>query len=192
MHIRINLHYESDCILSACVCTYDRIAAYIHTDVNRGTFFRSPFVYSFTLSFSLFNMTGTYRSQLPLLIITYVIFSEVVNAIEYGKHSIIIFASLWLVCLIKLAAPKINQKILLAPSDIHAHPGETIQLPCIVSKQSDAIVTWCWNDFCTLGKKQLLRHETTDDGLINIYQYNAYPRFQLSINERLSTYFIVS
>ncbi len=90
--------------------------------------------------------------------------------------------------MIKLAAPKINQKILLAPSDIHAHPGETIQFPCIVSKQSDAIVTWCWNDFCTLGKKQLLRHETTDDGLINIYQYNAYPRFQLSINERLSTY----
>lgn len=79
-----------------------------------------------------------------------------------------------------------NQKILLGPSDINAHPGETIQLPCIVSRQSDAIVTWCWNDFCTLGKTHLLRHETTSDGLISIYQYTAYPRFQLSINEHLS------
>jgi hypothetical protein len=86
-----------------------------------------------------------------------------------------------------LAAPKINQKIVIGPNDINAYPGETIQFPCIVSKQSDAIVTWCWNDFCTLGKTQLLRHETTYDGLISIYQYTAYPRFQLSINERLST-----
>jgi hypothetical protein len=91
----------------------------------------------------------------------------------------------------KSADLKINQKILVGPSHINAHPGETIQFPCIVSKQSNAIVTWCWNDFCTLGKTQLLRHETTHDGLISIYQYTAYPRFQLSINERLSTYFIV-
>jgi hypothetical protein len=90
MHIRTNLHYESDCILSACVCAYDRIAAHIHTDVNR----RTPFVYSFTFSFSLFNMTATYRLQLPLLIITYVIFSSptsLIHAIDYGKQSVMIF-----------------------------------------------------------------------------------------------------
>ncbi|CAF3151348.1 unnamed protein product [Rotaria socialis] len=117
-------------------------------------------------------MTATYRLQLPLLIITYVIFSstiEVVNAIEY-------------------ASPKINQKILIGPSDITTYPGETIQFPCIVSKQPDAIVTWCWNDFCTLGKTQLISNETTQDGLIRIFQYTGYPRFQLSINERLHHY----
>jgi hypothetical protein len=79
-----------------------------------------------------------------------------------------------------------TQKIQLGPDDVVAHSGETIQLPCIVHKQPDAIVTWCWNDFCTLGKTHLLRHETTLDGLVSIYQYSAYPRFQLSINERLS------
>jgi hypothetical protein len=84
--------------------------------------------------------------------------------------------------------PRVNQKILVEPHDINAYPGETIQFPCIVSKQSDAIVTWCWNDFCTLGKAQLLGHETTNDGLISFYQYAAYPRFRLSINERLSMY----
>ncbi len=92
---------------------------------------------------------------------------------------------------LKLAGRKINQKIVIGPSNINAYPGETVQFPCIVSKESDAIVTWCWNDFCTLGKTQLLRHETTYDGLISIYQYTAYPRFQLYINERLSMYFIV-
>ncbi|CAF3483535.1 unnamed protein product [Rotaria sordida] len=117
-------------------------------------------------------MTATYRLQLPLLIITYVIFSSitiVAKAIAY-------------------ASPKINQKILIGPNDINAYPGETIQFPCIVSKQSDAIVTWCWNDFCTLGKTQLLRYERIDDSLISIYQYTAYPRFQLLINERLNHY----
>ncbi len=91
----------------------------------------------------------------------------------------------------ELAGPRINQNILTGPNDIHAHPGETIQFPCIVSKQPDAIVTWCWNDFCTLGKTQLLRHETTADGQIGLYQYTAYPRFQLSINERLSMCFLI-
>lgn len=90
MHICTNLHYESDCILSACVCAYDRIAAHTHTDVNRGTpFDHRSFIHSL-FSFSLFNMTATYRLQLPLLIITYVIFSSLprlVHAIEYGKHS---------------------------------------------------------------------------------------------------------
>ncbi|CAF4904420.1 unnamed protein product, partial [Rotaria sp. Silwood1] len=117
-------------------------------------------------------MTATYRLQLLLLIITYVIFSSttiVVQAITY-------------------ASPKFNQKILIGPNDINAYSGETIQFPCIVLKQSDAIVTWCWNDFCTLGKTQLLRHERTYDGLISIYQYTAYPRFQLSINEHLNHY----
>lgn len=85
----------------------------------------------------------------------------------------------------KLAVPKINQKILIGPDDIDAHPGETVQFPCIVSKQSDAIVTWCWNDFCTLGKAQFVEHQTTNDGLISIYRYAAYPRFYLLINERL-------
>jgi hypothetical protein len=135
-------------------------------------------------------MTATYRLQLPLLIITYVIFSSTANlvhAIDYGKHSVMILFCLIFHYILKLAAPKITQKILIGPNDINAHPGETIQFPCIVSKQSNAIVTWCWNDFCTLGKTQLLRHETTYDGLISIYQYTAYPRFQLSINERLST-----
>jgi hypothetical protein len=91
-----------------------------------------------------------------------------------------------------LAESKLNQKILLGPSDTVVHPGQTIQLPCIVTKQSDAVVTWCWNDFCTLGKTHLLRHETTIDGVIGIYQYTSYPRFQLSINERLSMYRIIS
>jgi len=103
----------------------------------------------------------------------------------YDKLCLIVFVLF--VNQIKLASTKINQKILVGPTDLNAHPDETIQFPCIVSKQSDAIVTWCWNDFCTLGKTQLLRHETTIDGLISIYQYTAYPRFQLYINERLST-----
>jgi hypothetical protein len=110
------------------------------------------------------------RLQWSLLIIIYVRFfltNTIVNA-KVIVHS------------------RINQKILLGPHDINTNPGETIQFPCIVSKQSDAIVTWCWNDFCTLGKAQLLRHETTSDGLISIYQYTAYPRFRLLINERLS------
>jgi hypothetical protein len=34
MHIRINLHYESDCILSACVYAYDRIAAHTHIHIQ--------------------------------------------------------------------------------------------------------------------------------------------------------------
>lgn len=195
MHIRTNLHYESDCILSACVCAYDRIAAHTHTDVNRGTPFDHRSLIHSLFSFSLFNMTGTYRLQLSLLIITYVIFSSLlrlVHTIEYGKHShpnyrSFFFLSTSVVCL-QLAVPKINQKILIGPEDINAHPGETVQFPCLVSKQSDAIVTWCWNDFCTLGKTQLLRQETTSDGRISIYQYTAYPRFQLYINERLSMY----
>lgn len=91
-------------------------------------------------------------------------------------------------CLKLLGNSKINQKILVGPNDINTYPGETVQLPCIVSKQPDAIVTWCWNDFCTLGKTQLISNETTQDGHIRIYQYTAYPRFQLSINERLRTY----
>jgi hypothetical protein len=39
-------------------------------------------------------MIASYRLQLPLLIITYVIFSSItilVKAIEYGKHSVMIF-----------------------------------------------------------------------------------------------------
>jgi hypothetical protein len=83
---------------------------------------------------------------------------------------------------------RINQKILVGPNNINAYAGETVQFPCIVSKQTDAIVTWCWNDFCTLGKAQFVRHETTNDGVISIYQYTAYPRFRLLINERLSMY----
>lgn len=179
------------------MCAYDRIAAHTHTDVNRGTpFDHRSFIHSL-FSFSLFNMTATYRLQLPLLIITYVIFSSLprlVHAIEYGKHSHqsflfsyqSIISRLFFFFFLKLAVPKINQKILIGPEDINAHPGETVQFSCIVSKQSDAIVTWCWNDFCTLGKTQLLRHESTADGRISIYQYTAYPRFQLYINERLS------
>ncbi|CAF3867571.1 unnamed protein product [Rotaria sp. Silwood2] len=117
-------------------------------------------------------MISTYRRQLSLFIIVYVIFSltiKIVNAFE-NVH------------------PRINQKILIGPHNINAHPGETIQLPCIVSKQFDATVTWCWNDFCTLGKAQLVRHDTIYDGLISIYQYAAYPRFRLLINERLNHY----
>ncbi len=121
------------------------------------------------LSFSLFNMTGIYRLQLSLFIIAYVRFSFL-NAFEYNKQ---------------IVNTRINQKILIGPHHINTYAGETIQFPCIVSKQPDAIVTWCWNDFCTLGKAQLLSHETTMNGLITIYQYTAYPRFRLLINERL-------
>lgn len=80
---------------------------------------------------------------------------------------------------------RIQQEILLGPQSIHTYPGRTVHFPCVVNKQSDAIVTWCWNDFCTLGKAQLIQHQTTNDGLINVYQYAAYPRFHLLINERL-------
>ncbi len=125
------------------------------------------------LSFSLFNMTGIYRLQLLLFIITYVRISFL-NAYEYNKQIVV--------------HTRINQKILIGPHNINTYSGETIQFPCIVSKQPDAIVTWCWNDFCTLGKAQLIRHETTHDGIISIYQYTAYPRFRLLINERLSMY----
>ena len=76
----------------------------------------------------------------------------------------------------------------MGPRDVVAKSGETVELPCIVSKQKQAIVTWCWNDFCTLGKTQMIRNETTINGLIGIYRYVAYPRFQLFINERLSKY----
>lgn len=138
-------------------------------------------------------MTGISRPQLSLLLITYVIFSSAINIVDaldhgtwsaqhLGSRSSLLCISRW------LASPKVNQKILLGPNDINVHPGDTVQLPCIVARQSDAIVTWCWNDFCTLGKTHLLRHETTREGLISVYQYTAYPRFQLFINERLSTY----
>jgi hypothetical protein len=102
MHIRTNLHYESDCILSACVCAYDRIAAHTHTHIQmliggRLSIAIRLFTHAFfTSSFSLLNMTATYRLQLPLLIIAYVIFSSltiIVNAIEHGKHSVMIFFS---------------------------------------------------------------------------------------------------
>lgn len=56
MHIRTNLHYESDCILSAYVYAYDMIAAHTHiyTDVNRRTpFDRRSLIHSFTLSYLL-------------------------------------------------------------------------------------------------------------------------------------------
>ncbi|CAF3628598.1 unnamed protein product [Rotaria socialis] len=117
-------------------------------------------------------MTSTYQQQLSLYMIVYIKLSltiKNVNAFEY-------------------AHPRINQNILIGPHSIYAYPGETIQFPCIVSKQFDATVTWCWNDFCTLGKAQLVRHEATHDGLISIYQYAAYPKFRLSINERLNHY----
>jgi hypothetical protein len=110
------------------------------------------------LSFSLFNMPTIYH--------VYVIYSLIMI----------------------INGSRINQKILVGPHHISAYAGETVQFPCIVSKQSDAIVTWCWNDFCTLGKAQLIGHETTSNGLISIYQYTAYPRFRLLINERLSMY----
>ncbi len=93
MHIRTNLYYESDCILSACVCAYDRIAVHTHIHIQMLIGGRLSIAIRLLIhfSFSLFNMTATYRPQLPLLIITYVIFSSltrVVNAIEYGKQSL--------------------------------------------------------------------------------------------------------
>lgn len=101
-------------------------------------------------------------------------------------HLLIIFIQLiWILPLQIHSKSRLNQRILLGPHPIQTHPGRTIHFPCIVTKQSDAIVTWCWNDFCTLGKAQFLRHETTDNGLISIYQYTAYPRFYLFINEHL-------
>lgn len=81
---------------------------------------------------------------------------------------------------------RIRQEILVEPEDVVAHAGDTVQFACIVSKQADAVVTWCWNDFCTLGKTQFLRYESSINGPISIYQYSAYPRFHLRINERLS------
>ncbi len=83
---------------------------------------------------------------------------------------------------------KTNQRILVGPHDINANPGDTVQFPCVVFREPDAIVTWCWNDFCTLGKTQLVRRETNNDGtLTTIHQFTAYPRFSLSINEQLRT-----
>lgn len=76
------------------VCTLDRIAAHIHIQMLIGgrlsIAIRLFIHFSF---FSLFNMTATYRLQLPLLIITYVIFSsqaKLVNTIEYSKQFMII------------------------------------------------------------------------------------------------------
>lgn len=83
---------------------------------------------------------------------------------------------------------RIHQAIVFGPEDTYTFQGETIQFPCIVSKQTNAIVTWCWNDFCTLGKAQFVRQESTSNGPIKIYQYIAYPRFYLFINEQLSNY----
>ncbi|CAF0792982.1 unnamed protein product [Adineta ricciae] len=83
---------------------------------------------------------------------------------------------------------RVDQKILIGPKHINTYPGETVQFPCIVSKQSNAVVTWCWNDFCTLGKTQFLHRETVQNDVVNVYQYMAYPRFRLSINERLNHY----
>ena len=80
---------------------------------------------------------------------------------------------------------RIKQQILLGPHSIQTYPDRTVHFPCVVDKQSNAIVTWCWNDFCTLGKAQFVEHQTTNDGLISIYRYAAYPRFYLLINERL-------
>ena len=128
------------------------------------------------LSFSLFNMTGITRLQLSLLIIACVCrnnHNPIVQAFQSDKQII---------------HSRIKQKILVGPQNINTYPGETINFPCIVSKQSDAVVTWCWNDFCTLGKTQLIRHEQNDNGLISIYQYTAYPRFHLLINEHLRMY----
>lgn len=79
------------------------------------------------------------------------------------------------------------QTILVGPKNVFTYPQETVQLPCIVSKQKNSVVTWCWNDFCTLGKTQWIRNITTADGIVHVYQYLAYPRFQLHINEQLST-----
>lgn len=90
----------------------------------------------------------------------------------------------------QLESSRLTQEILIEPENIVAHAGETVQLTCIVSKEPDAIVTWCWNDFCTLGKIQFVRQENSNDGQINVYQYSAYPRFQLRINERLSMSFV--
>ncbi|CAF1010595.1 unnamed protein product [Rotaria sordida] len=117
-------------------------------------------------------MISTYRRQLSSVIIIYVIFALTILIVNTFEH----------------VHPRINQKILIEPHNINAYPGETIQFPCIVSKQFDATVTWCWNDFCTLGKAQLVRHEITNNGLISIYQYTAYPKFRLIINERLNHY----
>jgi hypothetical protein len=115
-------------------------------------------------------MTGITRLQLSLLIIASVYRNPIVHTYESDKQII---------------HSRIKQKILIGPYHINTYPGETIHFPCIVSKQSDAVVTWCWNDFCTLGKTKLIGHETIDNDLINIYQYTAYPRFHLLINERL-------
>ncbi|CAF3704301.1 unnamed protein product [Adineta steineri] len=117
-------------------------------------------------------MIAIYHLQLSLSIVLYLILSSTNTIVHTFANS----------------AQRINQKILVGPNHINAYSGETIQFPCIVSKQSNAIVTWCWNDFCTLGRTQLIHHETTIDGLISIYQYQAYPRFRLSVNERHNHY----
>lgn len=79
-----------------------------------------------------------------------------------------------------------SQEILVEPESVVAHAGDTVHFACIVSKETESIVTWCWNDFCTLGKRQFVREEIAVDGPIRVFQYSAYPRFQLRINERLS------
>ena len=143
-----------------------------------------------TLHFSCFTMTGSSLRPRSIFILIYLLTSiprTATHTPEHGKHSL--DCSFDRSASSSLLEPsRIHQKILVGPQDIVTHPGGTVQFPCIVSKESDAIVTWCWNDFCTLGKAQFLRHETSSDGPISIYQYAAYPRFQLFINERLSTY----
>ena len=135
-------------------------------------------------------MTATHHLQLTLSITAYIIVSlttTIAQTIQQSKHSMMMISvSYCFISFLFLDSPRINQKILLGPHHINTHPGEIVQLPCIVSKQPNAIVTWCWNDFCTLGKTKLLQRQTTHDGPITTYQYTSYPRFRLSINERLS------
>ncbi|UJR20750.1 hypothetical protein I4U23_023868 [Adineta vaga] len=115
-------------------------------------------------------MIGIYHFQLSLSIFVYLT-TSIVHTL--GK---------------RIDMDRMDQKILIGPKHITTSPGATVQFPCVVSKQSNAIVTWCWNDFCTLGKTQFLHRETIQNDVVNIYQYTAYPRFRLAVNERLNHY----
>lgn len=125
-------------------------------------------------------MTSTRFARLLLLTLTL----NNVKANELGQLILCFVDQRF--CLFSLAGgtSRLSQEILVEPENVVAHAGDTVQFPCIVSKEAEAIVTWCWNDFCTLGKRQFVREEPAVDGPIRVFQYSAYPRFQLRINER--------
>jgi hypothetical protein len=60
---------------------------------------------------------------------------------------------LLLVVLVQLAnGIKINNQFIEEPEDVETIIGSTVILRCLTEPLDESQVTWCKNDFCTLGK----------------------------------------